>query len=63
MEECDFSRRCLHVAVENNDAAMLELLLGFGADVDAREKPQQQTPLHDAARVEERYDVYRSIEL
>ena len=57
MEECDFSRRCLHVAVENNDVSMLELLIGFGADVDAREKPQQQTPLHDAARAEERSDL------
>jgi len=61
VEECDFSRRCLHVAVENNDVSMLELLIGFGADVDAREKPQQQTPLHDAARAEERFECLQHL--
>lgn len=41
----------LHIAVESCKPAVVETLLGYGADVHIRGGKQRETPLHIAARI------------
>lgn len=41
----------LHIAVENAKPAVVETLLGYGAEVHVRGGKLRETPLHIAARV------------
>ena len=43
----------LHIAVENGKAAVVEALLGHGANVHLKGGQTQETPLHIAARIDE----------
>lgn len=43
----------LHIAVESAKPAVVETLLGFGADVHVRGGKYSETPLHIAARVKD----------
>lgn len=43
----------LHIAVESGKPAVVETLLGYGADVHVRGGRLRETPLHIAARVKD----------
>lgn len=43
----------MHIAVESAKPAVVETLLGFGADVHVRGGKMNETPLHIAARVKD----------
>lgn len=43
----------MHIAVESGKPAVVETLLGYGADVHVRGGRLRETPLHIAARVKD----------